>query len=283
MNVLVTGASGQLGSEIQVLNKNLKNAYIFTDSKQLDITHQNTIDHFIVSNKIDIVINCAAYTQVDRAEEEQEKAYKVNTLAVDYLVQACKQHNVKLIHISTDYVFSGVKNTPYAEEDTENPIGVYGKTKFEGEQIIRRANIPHLIIRTSWLYSKFGHNFVKTILKMSQEREELKVVFDQTGTPTNAADLATFIVYVVENNLFKNQQETYHFSNEGVCSWYDFATAIIRLKNIKSTVNPCLSAEFPSKVIRPKYSVLNKSKLKKDFNWKIKNWYESLEIYLASM
>ncbi|MDO4728519.1 MAG: dTDP-4-dehydrorhamnose reductase [Bacteroidota bacterium] len=283
MNILVTGSKGQLGSEIQMLEKNLKYRYLFTDALQLDITAREGVMSFFKNNKIDLVVNCAAYTQVDKAEVETEIAYKVNCQAVGYLVDACRQYNAKMIHISTDYVFSGNKNTPYTEQDLEAPIGVYGKTKFEGEQIIKQSAIPYLIIRTSWLYSQFGHNFLKTIMRLSAEQELLKVVYDQVGTPTNAADLAQFIVYVVENDLLNNQQEIYHFSNEGVCSWYDFASAIVRLKKRSSVVKPCFSDEFPSKVTRPNYSVLDKTKLKKDFGWHINNWYDSLEKCINNM
>lgn len=276
MNILITGASGQLGSEIRnIVKKSSNNNYIFTDIQQLDITNKEAVLRFFVDNQINIVVNCAAYTQVDKAEDDRENAYRVNCLAVEFLADACQKTSSKMIHISTDYVFSGEKNTPYTEKDTEKPLGVYGQTKFDGENRIRMANIPHLIVRTSWLYSIFGHNFVKTIQKLSSERAELKVVFDQVGTPTNAADLADFIVYIIENDLLKNQQETYHFSNEGVCSWFDFATEIVRLSGNNCVVKPCLSNEFPSKVTRPSYSVLDKTKLKTDFDYSIPHWTES--------
>lgn len=275
-NILITGANGQLGSEIKnIVGKSSNNNYIFTDIQQLDITNKEAALRFFIDNQINIVINCAAYTQVDKAEDDRENAYRVNCLAVEFLADACQKTSSKMIHISTDYVFSGEKNTPYTEKDAEKPLGVYGQTKFDGENCIRKANIPHLIVRTSWLYSIFGHNFVKTIQKLSSERAELKVVFDQVGTPTNAADLADFIVYVIENDLLKNQQETYHFSNEGVCSWFDFATEIVRLSGNNCIVKPCLSNEFPSKVTRPNYSVLDKTKLKTDFNYSILHWTES--------
>lgn len=277
-NILVTGANGQLGSEIRkIVKKNVKNNYIFTDISELDITNAQKVTDFITKNQIHIVINCAAYTQVDKAEDDQLTADLVNRKAVENIVTACEQNGAKIIHISTDYVFSDEKNTPYTEKDPEKPLGIYGKTKFEGEESIRKAKIPHLIVRTSWLYSVFGHNFVKTIQKLSKERSELKVVFDQVGTPTNAEDLANFLVYIIENELFKKQQETYHFSNEGVCSWFDFATEIVRLSGNDCLVKPCLSEEFPSKVKRPNYSVLDKSKLKNDFQYEIPYWKISLE------
>lgn len=277
-NILVTGANGQLGSEIKhIVSKSAKNNYIFTDVSDLDITNAEKILNFIDENQINIVINCAAYTQVDKAEDEPTTADLVNHIAVKNIANACKQKKAKVIHISTDYVFSGDKNTPYTEQDTEKPLGVYGKTKFDGEEALRKSGVPHLIVRTSWLYSTFGHNFVKTIQKLSSERTELKVVFDQVGTPTYAADLTKFILHVIENNLLENQHETYHFSNEGVCSWFDFATEIVRLSENRCTVKPCLSDEFPSKVKRPNYSVLNKSKLKTDFQYEIPYWKESLK------
>ncbi|MDO4228376.1 MAG: dTDP-4-dehydrorhamnose reductase [Capnocytophaga sp.] len=281
--ILVTGANGQLGSEIQKkVQKSVKNNYIFTDISELNITSKEAIENFVKQHRIDIVVNCAAYTQVDKAEDDQETADLINHIAVAHLANVCKQTNAKLIHISTDYVFSGDKNTPYTEKDTEKPLGIYGQTKFLGEEAVRKTDIPHLIFRTSWLYSTFGHNFVKTISKLSNERPELKVVFDQVGTPTNAKDLADIIVHIIENNLFINQQETYHFSNEGVCSWYDFALEIVRFTKNSCQVKPCHSADFPSKVTRPNYSVLDKSKVKKDFNYNIRHWKEALEDYFNS-
>lgn len=277
-NILVTGANGQLGSEIRhIVSKSVEKNYIFTDVLELDITNAEKISNFIAENQINVVINCAAYTQVDKAEDDSTTADLVNHIAVKNIATACKQNKAKVIHISTDYVFSGDKNIPYTEQDTEKPLGVYGKTKFDGEEALRKSGIPYLIVRTSWLYSSFGHNFVKTIQKLSSERTELKVVFDQVGTPTYAADLAKFIIHILENDLFKNQQETYHFSNEGVCSWFDFATEIVRLSENHCIVKPCLSDEFPSKVKRPNYSVLDKSKLKTDFQYEIPYWKISLE------
>lgn len=281
-NILVTGANGQLGSEIQHKVKDLKlNNYVFTDVAELDITDEGKVLQFMTDKKIHLVINCAAYTQVDRAEEDEKTAKLVNETAVEILVKSCEKVSAKMIHISTDYVFSGDKNVPYTEKDAENPLGIYGKTKFEGEEKLRKSNVPHLILRTSWLYSTFGNNFVKTITKLSSEKQELKVVFDQVGTPTNAKDLADFIVYVIENDLLKEQKETYHFSNEGVCSWFDFATEIVAVKGNKCEVKPCLSEEFPSKVKRPNYSVLNKTKLKTDFNYTIRHWKEALKDYFS--
>ncbi|MFK8281212.1 dTDP-4-dehydrorhamnose reductase [Capnocytophaga cynodegmi] len=275
-NILVTGANGQLGSEIQNIQGKTKN-YFFTDASDLDITDRQAISDFVKKNNIQIVVNCAAYTNVDKAEDDIQTANLINNIAVGYLAEVCKENNASLIHISTDYVFGGTKNTPYSEADPTEPLGIYGRTKLEGERAIQNADIDYLIIRTSWLYSlSFGHNFVKTIQRLSSERNELKVVFDQVGTPTNARDLATFIVHIIEKDLYK-KREVYHFSNEGVCSWFDFATEIVRMSGNDCLVKPCLSSEFPSKVKRPSYSVLDKSKLKNDFNYTISHWKEALK------
>ncbi|GIM52662.1 NAD(P)-dependent oxidoreductase [Capnocytophaga cynodegmi] len=275
-NILVTGANGQLGSEIQNIQGKTKN-YFFTDASDLDITDRQAISDFVKKNNIQIVVNCAGYTNVDKAEDDIQTANLINNIAVGYLAEVCKENNASLIHISTDYVFGGTKNTPYSEADPTEPLGIYGRTKLEGEKAIQNADIDYLIIRTSWLYSlSFGHNFVKTIQRLSSERNELKVVFDQVGTPTNARDLAAFIVHIIEKDLCK-KREVYHFSNEGVCSWFDFATEIVRMSGNDCLVKPCLSSEFPSKVKRPSYSVLDKSKLKNDFNYTISHWKEALK------
>ncbi|MFJ1322491.1 dTDP-4-dehydrorhamnose reductase [Capnocytophaga canis] len=275
-NILVTGANGQLGSEIQNIQGKTKN-YFFTDASDLDITDRQAISDFVKKNNIQIVVNCAAYTNVDKAEEDIQTANLINNIAVGYLAEVCKENNASLIHMSTDYVFGGTKNTPYSETDPTEPLGIYGRTKLEGEKAIQNADIDYLIIRTSWLYSlSFGNNFVKTIQRLSSERNELKVVFDQVGTPTNARDLAAFIVHIIEKDLCK-KREVYHFSNEGVCSWFDFATEIVRMSGNDCLVKPCLSSEFPSKVKRPSYSVLDKSKIKNDFNYTISHWKEALK------
>ncbi|MDO5606941.1 MAG: dTDP-4-dehydrorhamnose reductase [Capnocytophaga sp.] len=273
--ILITGANGQLGSEIKSI-ANREN-FIFTDTAELDITDRQAVAGFISQNNVKIIVNCAAYTNVDKAGEESEKANLINHLAVKNLAEITEKGKVTLIHISTDYVFGGTKNTPYTETDEVSPLGIYGKTKWLGEEAVRQSGANHLIIRTSWLYSRFGHNFVKTIQKLSGERSELNVVFDQTGTPTNAADLAKSIVHIIDNELYINKKETYHFSNEGVCSWYDFAAEIVSLTGNACRVRPCLSAEFPSKVTRPAYSVLDKSKFKTDFGIDIPHWKESLQ------
>ena len=275
MNVLVTGANGQLGSEIQNNTHRISN-YYFSDADSLDITDAQAICAFVQQHAIDLIVNCAAYTNVDKAEDDCATAEAINHTAVAHLASVCKEFQLPLIHISTDYVFGGTKNTPYSETDTTQPLGVYGRTKLAGEQAIQNSGIEHLIIRTSWLYSlRFGNNFVKTIQRLSGERPQLKVVADQVGTPTNAADLADFIVQAIENAWYRGKREVYHFSNEGVCSWYDFAVAIVAASGNVCEVLPCTSAEFPSKVTRPSYSVLDKTKLKTDFGYRIPYWRDS--------
>ena len=275
MNVLVTGANGQLGSEIQNNTHRISN-YYFSDADSLDITDARAIRAFVQQHAINLIVNCAAYTNVDKAEDDCATAEAINHTAVAHLASVCKEFQLPLIHISTDYVFGGTKNTPYSETDTTQPLGVYGRTKLAGEQAIQNSGIEHLIIRTSWLYSlRFGNNFVKTIQRLSGERPQLKVVADQVGTPTNAADLADFIVQAIENAWYRGKREVYHFSNEGVCSWYDFAVAIVAASGNVCEVLPCTSAEFPSRVTRPAYSVLDKTKLKTDFGYRIPYWRDS--------
>ena len=275
MNVLVTGANGQLGSEIQNNTHRISN-YYFSDADSLDITDAQAIRAFVQQHAINLIVNCAAYTNVDKAEDDCATAQAINHTAVAHLASVCKEFQLPLIHISTDYVFGGTKNTPYRETDATQPLGVYGRTKLAGEQAIQNSGIEHLIIRTSWLYSlRFGNNFVKTIQRLSSERPQLKVVADQVGTPTNAADLANFIVQAIENTWYRGKREVYHFSNEGVCSWYDFAVAIVAASGNTCEVLPCTSAEFPSKVTRPSYSVLDKTKLKTDFGYRIPYWRDS--------
>lgn len=277
-NVLVTGANGQLGSELRdVVQRRGKSLYYFTDVAELDITNKDKIIQFIKEKNINTVVNCAAYTNVDKAEEEQDVADLINRRAVQNLAESCEENKTSLIHISTDYVFGGTKNTPYKETDNTEPLGVYGETKFEGEQAVLNADIDYLILRTSWLYSFYGNNFAKTIKRLSSEKQELRVVFDQVGTPTYALDLASFIIYVIENNLIKSNRGIYHFSNEGVCSWYDFAREIVCLSTNECNVIACYSDEYPANVTRPNYSVLDKTKLRNDFNYVIPYWRESLE------
>lgn len=265
--LLITGANGQLGSELLRL---LPDA-LATTSAVLDITNEDKVRDFIFENKVDTIINCAAYTAVDKAEDEPELAAAVNEKGVFNLARNCQ----RLIHISTDYVFDGKSCRPYAEEDLTNPLSVYGKTKLAGEIAALDNALSCVVIRTSWLYSSLGEaNFVRTMLRLGQERENLNVVFDQVGTPTNAADLAAAIVKILPN-ITTDTKGLYHFSNEGICSWYDFAYEIMREAGLFCRVNPIESKDYPTKAVRPFYSVLNKAKIKKDFGVDIPYWKES--------
>ena len=275
MNILVTGANGQLGSEMQCVTTTSTNNYIFTDVAELDITNLNAIYDIIYRNNIKVIVNCAAYTNVDEAEDDYDIANLLNNKAVENLSFAAKEVNATLIHISTDYVFRGDQNIPCKEEWETNPLGVYGKTKLAGEQSIKRIGCNYLIFRTAWLYSRFGKNFVKTMRQLTFERDDIKVIFDQVGTPTYARDLADIIYKVIEENQF-HKQGIYHFSNEGVCSWYDFAKEICELSGNFCNIEPCHSDEFPSKVKRPHFSVLDKTKLKLTFGIRIPYWKDSL-------
>ena len=278
--ILVTGASGQLGNEIRVSSKNyLGYEFIFTDNDTLDITKEKDVKEFIAKNKPDWIVNCAAYNFVDKAETEFEKAMQINGSGVKNIAQTIKGTECRLIHISTDYVFDGKSNVPYNEYSLPNPLSAYARTKFEGE---KNALIHHgtMVIRTSWLYSSFGNNFVKTILKNGESKDSLRVVFDQIGTPTYAADLAELIMFIISRvirNLFAFNAGIYHYSNEGVCSWYDFATEIVHEAGLKCKVVPILSKEFPSSVQRPFYSVLDKSKIKENYGVEIPHWRASLK------
>ena len=283
MNILITGANGQLGNEMRIVSKGSYDSYIFTDVDELDITNRDAVMRFMKENKIEVVVNCAAYTNVDKAEDDEATAELINAKAVEYLAEACKSNNATLIHISTDYVFGGNDgNTPRTEDEPVNPTGAYGRTKLHGEEAIKRVGCKHIIIRTAWLYSEFGNNFVKTMRKLTSERESLKVVFDQVGTPTYALDLAKAIQTFIEelktpNSSLPTSNCIYHFSNEGVISWYDFAKEICELSGNICNIQPCHSDEFPSKVKRPSYSVLDKTKIKNKLNITIPHWKESLK------
>ena len=276
--ILVTGANGQLGHEMQQVAATDSNNYIFTDVAELDITDIDAIKKLIAEKKIDLIVNCAAYTNVDKAEEDVELAELLNTTAVKNLALALNEVDGTLIHISTDYVFGGNNNnTPCSESEIENPTGVYGTTKLNGEKVIKEVGCNHIIIRTAWLYSEFGNNFVKTMRRLTAEKDQLKVVFDQVGTPTYARDLARVIFDIIENKKFVGNSGIYHYSNEGVCSWYDFTKEIARISgNTKCDIQPCYSNEFPSKVTRPSYSVLDKTKIKAIFGIKVPYWTDSL-------
>jgi dTDP-4-dehydrorhamnose reductase len=279
-NVLVTGSNGQLGSELKFLdNKFLMLNYkcFFTDKNSLDISNFNKVKNFCIKNKITNIINCAAYTAVDSAEDEKVLANSINHIAVQQLATISKELDISLIHISTDYVFDGNSCKPYSEDDTTNPNGIYGQTKLDGEKAIISINPANsIIIRTSWLYSNFGNNFVKTMISLSEKFDNLGIIYDQVGTPTNAKDLAKTILEILPR-IINNKVEIYHYSNEGVISWYDFAKAIFELKCIDIEVNPLQSFEYPAKAIRPYYSVLNKTKIKKDFGINIAYWKDSLK------
>lgn len=287
IKILVTGANGQLGNELQFLANRYPNySFLFTDVDTLDITKSGQAEKFVKDNPVDFIINCAAYTAVDKAEADRDNAFLINTVAVDYLVDAAQDCNACLIHISTDYVFDGSKNTPYDEEDAAIPESMYGDTKNEGEKLVLYADIDSLIIRTSWLYSTFGNNFVKTMLRLGAEKDELKVVFDQIGTPTYARDLAAAILEIIGKLKFeegKQFQEIYHYTNEGVASWFDFASEIFRQKKITCKVNPVDTSEFPTPAKRPAFSVLNKTKIKADFGIEIPHWVDSLSNMLKDL
>lgn len=288
MNILVTGANGQLGNEMRIVSKGSSDRYIFTDVEELDITNRDAVMNFVKENDIKVVVNCAAYTNVDKAEDDEATAELINAQAVKHLAEACKSNNATLIHISTDYVFGGNEgNTPRTEDEPVNPTGAYGRTKLHGEQTIQEVGCNYLIIRTAWLYSEFGNNFVKTMRRLSSERDKLNVVFDQIGTPTYALDLANVIMRFIEILKKENNYQlstvnsqlfgVYHFSNEGVISWYDFAKEICELSGNECDIQPCHSNEFPSKVKRPSYSVLDKTKIKNKLNITIPHWKESLK------
>lgn len=282
MNILVTGANGQLGNEMRCVSVSSSDRYIFTDVAELDITDAVAVLAMVKHERINVIVNCAAYTNVDRAEDDEQTADLLNNQAVRNLAEAAKAVDAVLIHISTDYVFKGDGNTPCREDQPTNPLGVYGRTKLAGEQSLIATGCRYIIFRTAWLYSPFGKNFVKTMRKLTSEKESLKVVFDQVGTPTYAGDLAALIYKVVKNRMF-NSQGIYHFSNEGVCSWYDFAMEICELSGNICDIQPCHSDEFPSKVKRPHFSVLDKTKVKSIFGITIPHWKQSLKCCIKEL
>ena len=276
--ILVTGANGQLGNELQIVARGSEDRYMFTDVAELDITDAEAVEKMIRENHVDVIVNCAAYTNVDKAEEEPALAERLNALAVKNLAESAKRNDAVLVHISTDYVFGGTQNnTPCREDQPANPTGVYGKTKLQGEEAIKAVGCRYIIIRTAWLYSEFGKNFLKTMLNLTATKPELKVVFDQTGTPTYAYDLAEAIFEIIENRKYEGHEGIYHYSNEGVCSWYDFTKMIAAYAGHSSChIYPCHSNEFPSKVVRPSYSVLDKTKFKDTFGIEVPYWTDSL-------
>ncbi len=279
MNILVTGANGQLGTALRNSSANSVDKYIFTDVTELDITDAEAVKKAVKDNGIDVIVNCAAYTNVDKAEDDAQFAELLNATAVRNLAEAVKLNDGTLIHVSTDYVFGKEPyNVPCREDQTGTPTGVYGLTKLHGEQEIKKSGVKALIFRTAWLYSEYGRNFVKTMLNLTSTKPELKVVFDQTGTPTYAQDLADAIFQIIENRMINGNEGIYHYSNEGVCSWFDFTKIIAELAgNTQCDIQPCHSSEFPSKVVRPSYSVLDKTKFKETFGLKVPYWTDSLK------
>ncbi len=274
-NILVTGANGQLGNEMRRVALSSKDNYIFTDVDELDITDVDAVSNILSENRVDIIVNCAAYTNVDRAEDDKATANLLNNIAVGYLAKCALESRATLIHVSTDYVFDGSANTPYCEVNATAPIGVYGETKLAGEQSIISSGCDYIIIRTSWLYSKWGGNFVKTMQRLTAERDSLNVIFDQVGTPTYAGDLADVIGKIISTNQL-HKCGIYHYSNEGVCSWYDFAQHISNMSCHSCDIHPIHSNEFLSRVTRPHYSVLDKTKIKETFGIEIPYWTISL-------
>ncbi|MGJ0364331.1 dTDP-4-dehydrorhamnose reductase [Aliarcobacter cryaerophilus] len=276
-NILVTGSNGQVGSEIKELSSNYNYNFFFTTRDDIDITSKDSIKEFCQTNSINVIINCAAYTAVDKAQSDIENADLVNRKAVKKLSIVAKELNIKLIHISTDYVFDGKNFKPYVEEYQTNPQSVYGKTKLDGENEMRDINpLNSIIIRTSWVYSYYGNNFVKTILRLGKEKEELGVIFDQVGTPTYAKDLAKTILDIVPQ-IENSKVEIYNYSNEGVLSWYDFAKEIMKMAKLNCKINPIETYQYPTPAKRPHFSLLNKSKIKSKFNLEIPYWKDGLD------
>ena len=277
MVALVTGANGQLGQSLQFIAPNYPEIkFVFCSSADLDISNLENCLAVFSNIQPNYCINAAAYTAVDKAESEPKKAHLVNVVGTKNLAEVCKKHNTILLHISTDFVFDGNRNSPYRETDDTNPTGVYGQTKLDGEKAIQAVFDNYFIIRTSWVYSQFGNNFMKTMLRLASERESLSIVNDQIGTPTNAVDLADALIKIVISN--KNTFGIYNFSNEGQCSWYDFAKKIFEINKIKIDLQPIPTTSFPTPAKRPAFSVLDKTKIKNTFGIEIKNWEESLKI-----
>jgi dTDP-4-dehydrorhamnose reductase len=285
MTILVTGANGQLGTHIRLNTTQSRHQYFFTDLAELDITNMAAVRQYVVHNQVEVIVNCAAYTNVDRAESDEAVVDKVNHIAVGFLAKAMSEVGGLLVHVSTDYVFGGnLNNTPCGEDEKPNPTGVYGRTKLLGEQAIAASGCRCLLFRTAWLYSEYGKNFCKTMLSFTASKPSLSVVFDQVGTPTYAGDLAKAIVTILEDGLASGHEGLYHYSNEGVCSWYDFAKEIARQSgHTDCDIQPCHSDEYPSPVVRPSYSVLDKTKFKQTFGIRIPYWTDSLAVCLQNM
>ncbi len=282
MIILVTGCKGQLGTELQKL-ASAEHRWVFTDIDTLDICNQEAIDTCFTENHIDLCINCAAYTAVDKAEDEPDLAERINAYAPKLLADACQRHQALLVHVSTDYVFGGDANKSYQEDDPIHPQSVYGNTKAEGERLIRESGCNYMIVRTAWLYSSTGKNFVKTMLMLGDTKDEINVVADQKGCPTWAHDLATALLALIGKNGKEPVHETFHFTNEGQITWYDFATAIMEVGGKRCKVNPIATSQYPTKAKRPAYSVLDLSKIKEYTGIKIPNWKESLVNCIAEL
>ena len=286
ISVLVTGSKGQLGNELQGAAEKYPDwTFHYTDIEELDISDPDAVEAFLQQKPVQFLVNCAAYTAVDKAENDAEFAMLLNAGAVDILARAAVQHNIQLIHISTDYVFNGENNRPYRADDTLAPQTVYGKTKQAGEKALLDSG-KGIIIRTSWLYSVFGNNFVKTILRLSKEKDKLTVVFDQTGSPTNARDLAAAILEMIDQDHRKSRMpryEVYHYTNSGICSWFEFAREITLLTGSDCIVEPVGSENYPTIAIRPRYSVMDSEKIRKDYQLEIPHWKDSLKICVSDL
>ena len=296
MRILITGKDGQLGQSLQkVISANIKidndygsNEFIFVGRNELDLNSESNISHYFDSNdKFDVIINCAAYTAVDKAEEDQELANQINHLAVKQLAQIAKKQQAKLIHISTDYVFDGKSDKPYTEIDTTNPINIYGKTKLAGEKALQEVMPTNaIIIRTSWVYSEYGNNFVKTMLRLGQERDRINVVDDQIGSPTYATDLANAILEVINNKVFREEGwevQVYHYSNAGEISWYEFAKEIFELESIPCVINPITTDQYPTPAKRPKNTLMGKDKITETFGVNTPDWTESIQACIKNI
>ena len=285
MNILVTGANGQLGTHMRLKSASSCHRYFYTDIEELDITDLQAIQSFVKDNSIQAIVNCAAYTNVDKAESDEESADRINHVAVGYMADTMASAGGLLIHVSTDYVFGGTfYNVPISEDAITNPTGAYGRTKLAGEKAVLSSGCRHIILRTAWLYSEYGKNFCKTMLNLTANKPQLTVVFDQVGTPTYAGDLASVIQVILEKRLDTGNEGIYHFTNEGVCSWYDFTKEIARQAGHKECdIQPCHSNEYPTPVIRPSYSVLDKTKFKQTFHLPIPYWVDSLSVCLKGL
>ena len=277
LNILITGANGQLGSSLRQLGSVSPNNYLATDVAELDITDAGAVLRAVREQGIDVIVNCAAYTDVERAEDDEPTAELLNHKAAGNLAAAAKATGATLFHVSTDYVFDGTAHTPYTEDGTPSPLGAYGRTKLAGERAVMASGCRYLIFRTAWLYSEYGNNFLKTMLRLTSERDTLQVVFDQIGTPTYAGDLALALFSIIESERYAGNEGVYHFTDEGVCSWYDFATEIAAAAgHDKCRIIPCHTSEFPTKATRPAYSVLDKTKVKQTFQMDIPHWREAM-------